>query len=96
MYEPQKPLVSVQELEETDPESYDFLMRVFSMLAVDIYKASPETNELGLEKNIETLIELQDKGLIKLMYDDEQEMIRIGIFNPLTGDYHPPSNGKVI
>jgi hypothetical protein len=80
----------MEDLRESDPKSFEALMVFFKAFALDAYRSSEDTRQFGLEGNIEALISLWEKGMIKFIADEEGEMIQIGVFNPLTGRYQPP------
>jgi len=85
MYRPVKPNMTVDELSEYDPISHEILMLILRNAAQNVYKKDPSQ---GLEKCLEEVIDLLNRGYIKVLTDDENDLVRIGIFNPLTGQYN--------
>ena len=85
MYYPTKPSMTVDELAEQDELSHEILMLILRRAAKNVYDRDPSQ---GLEKCLEEVIDLLNRGYIKVITDDEAEMVRLGIFNPLTGKYN--------
>lgn len=85
MYRPEPPKMTVDEIAEQDPMSHAIIMVILTEVAKNVYRQDPSQ---GLEKCLEEVIDLLDRGYIKILFDDESEMTWIGVFNPLTGRYN--------
>ena len=85
MYSPVKPEMTVDELAEHDSLDHEILMVILNEAAKNVYRQDPSQ---GLERCLEEIIDLLNRGYIKVITDDDLEMIRLGIFNPLTGKYN--------
>lgn len=86
-FQPEKPSMQVEDLRETDPISYKILIHVLTQAATECY-ANPAVRPNGLEGTLETLIGLVDKGIVKISYDEEDDVVSLTVFNPLTGKYY--------
>lgn len=84
-YSPVIPDITVEQLEQDDPESYELLMELLFQAARNAYM---KNQNIGLEACLEDTIALYNKGYIKLLYDEEAEYLSMGVFNPLTGRYY--------
>ena len=85
MYKPVPPEMSVEEIADYNPIAYQIVMVILTEAAKNVYRYDPSQ---GLEKCLEELIDMLDRGYIKILFDDESEMTCIGVFNPLTGQYN--------
>jgi len=88
-----KPKVKVNELREIDQLAFDTVMKIFYDFAIDIYEESPEAQQMGLEKTLETVVELVDKGLIKILVTDDN-IPRLSVYDPEIGDYRMPDEDE--
>ena len=91
MYTPILPTVTLAELREDSPEQYRLFNAILMNFAKDVY-----SNEVGckygLEGCIETMESLVEKGHIKLIWNEEDDTIALGVFNPSTGNYETVFN----
>ena len=96
VYEPTPPNMTIAEIEDQDPLGYKIIIEVVRQSAFYLYRSSPATNKLGLEKCMESLLELLDSGEAKLIMQEdpdgniENDMVFMGFFNPATGKYQIP------
>jgi hypothetical protein len=95
-HEPELPSMTMAEIEKHEPIGYKIMMEVIRNAALGLYNASPITNSMGLEKCMESIIEMIEIGEAKLIWaedpdgDDEEDMVYVGYFNSATGKYQVP------
>jgi hypothetical protein len=89
-YYPTLPPMTFEELQESDPDAHEVLNHILFEAAKNVYACSPE---IGLEAIFEDTISLYNKGFINLLYDDEEEEVKLGVFNPATGRYYLQEQG---
>jgi hypothetical protein len=84
MYEPRAPNVTVDELAVQDPISHRIVMLMLMKGARGMYQADPSD---GLERCLEDAIDLLNTGYIKILFNEEEDMITLGMFDPSSGEY---------
>jgi len=83
------PKNKVNDLREIDELAFNTVTEILYGFAVEIYEVSEDAQAMGLEKTLETIIELVDKGLIKICVD-EDEIPQMSIYDPELGGYRLP------
>jgi len=85
IHEPEKPNLTFDELKENNEEAYCDFCSIALEFASKICKEDPESRKLGLEGCQEIVLNLIEKGYIKLV--EYPDGIGVEVFNPLTGQY---------
>jgi len=87
------PEKQVNDLREEDRLAFDTVMTILYDFSIEIYDESPEAQQMGLEKTLETVIELVDQGLVKILVLDDN-IPRMSVYDPDTDEYRIPSDGE--
>ena len=93
VYEPTLPLLTIAEIEAQDFLSYQIIIEVVREASFILYNKSPATNNLGLEKCMEAILDLLNTGYAKIICipdpygNEEEDLICVGYFNSATGKY---------
>jgi hypothetical protein len=96
IYQPELPSMTMAEVEQDQPLGYKIIIEVVRNAALALYNASPATHKLGLEKCMESILEMIDSGDAKLIWTEDpdgdigEDTIYIGYFNSSTGKYQVP------